>query len=399
MIKKISAIVLALVLCLSVVVVPVSAVELNGAKQAFEVKFDKEYYNAGDTAIVSVYAKVAEGYEIGASYISIGLNSAVFAQADNSTTDIQASLTTNDIAMFYFQDPSTLGVTWTTANQTTQINNASTAEEAALYDQYLRINLKKNTTSGYGTYNGLPSEDFNADEAPLMQFELKVAEGLADGTPINAAITTGTISKNMTYMAYYSSPGSKSTTAKFALADTVMVAATATIGAPALAIEKEKQQIKFGVTDGEYNNTFAARTFVKFTNFSEVFDDAADALDTADGDGLLEVGFVYKVGAFDETTAKNYIADAEFGDVIGTEKSVDGYTIDRHAYVSTSVVENGYAMGATINNIPAADKTTNITVLAYAKYTTGGDPVYAYCPVSGTFETLYNTYYGQAFPG
>lgn len=418
MVKKISAIILALVLCLSVVVLPVSAAGFaddyalpDGAQMAFRIELDKEYYSAGDMATVSIYFVGDESLEFGAGAISIGVNTAVFNATDNTTTTIKQSATSSDAYNSFYKPAKSS--TWSFLTSTTNTNfkkiaNNSTAEENAMYNAYVKLVIARdlnNSTheNGQSNMNGIYGYDLSSASEPIVTFKLKVASGVADGTVINVGIPSGsyTTAAKQTYMNYYSDPGNATTTTTLvdSLVDMSDCKLTATIGAPALAIEKEKQQIKFGVTDGEYNNTFAARTFVKFTNFSEVFDDAADALDTADGDGLLEVGFVYKVGAFDETTAKNYIADAEFGDVIGTEKSVDGYTIDRHAYVSTSVVENGYAMGATINNIPAADKTTNITVLAYAKYTTGGDPVYAYCPVSGTFETLYNTYYGQAFPG
>ena len=413
MIKKISAIVLALVLCLSVVVVPTSALDLGDKGVAFELKWDKDAYSAGETATLSIFMKVSEDYEIGTGSLLIGLNSAVINQTDNDAADIKDSMVASDLWTSFWKVPSN-SAAWLASTVASKVTTANTAEEQALYDHYFKITISRDT-SGSGSHEnstdlkrGLPGADFNAladAGEPILQLSFVVADGVADGTAINAGITSGSASCSpaQTAFKYIKTPGSASTTANVPAASFGTAIATATVGEEAtveLAMATWKQQIKFGVDkDGAYNDTFSARTFVEFTNFSEVFDDAADALNTDDGDGLLEVGFVYKVGDFDEATAKGYVEAGVVAKDGPKEMTDDGYTVDRRAYVSTTAKAGGYVMGSTIADIPAADKTTNVTVLAYAKYTTGGEPVYVYHPVSGTFETLYNTYYSQAFPG
>ena len=453
MIKKISAIVLALVLCLSVVVVPVSAVELGDAKQAFEVKFDKEYYSAGDTAVVSVYVKAAEGYEIGASYLTIGLNSAVFPQGENSTTDIKASLVTNGVGSTHFKDPATFStVQWATSGQVSGMTSSNTADENALYDQYIRISLNKNTEDGTGTKNGFPAAELNNDEDPIIQFELDVATGLADGTAINAAVTTGSISKGLSYIGYYSAPGSSTQTKKFTVADSTTVAATATIGAatptytvtykdgdtvlekfadveegkptptisdptkdgfffkgwspavaetvtadatyvaewiPALTIAKDKTQINFDVDGNKlYEGTFAIRQFVEFDNLLDVFGTAAEATNGADGTGLTEIGFVYA------TTDSYKKADALA--VIDAGASSGAYTLDNDAYISTTSKANSFVMGYTVNNI--ADASVSLTILAYAKYVVNGEEAIATIEIAGDYSDIYSTYESKIPP-
>ncbi len=396
MIKKISAIVLALVLCLSVVVVPVSAVELGSAKQAFEVKFDKEYYSAGDTAVVSVYAKVAEGYEIGASYIVIGLNSAVFPQAENTTTNIKASLVTNGVGSTHFKDPATFStVAWAPSAQVTAIKGANTADENALYDQYIKVSLNKNTDDGTGTKNGFPSEELNADEDPILTLELKVAAGLADDTAVNAAVTTGAISKGLAYMAYYSNPGNATSTAKFTVADSTTVAASATIGAatPDLTIVKDKTQINFDVDGNKlYEGTFAIRQFVEFDNLLDVFGSLAEAKDGADGTGLTEVGFVY-------ATTDNYNKDealAVIDDATEGYGQSGNYVFDRQGFISTTSKANSFVMGYTVKNI--ADKSVSLTILAYAKYVVNGKEAIATIEIAGDYSEIYSTYESKIPP-
>lgn len=421
MIKKISALVIALVLCLSVVVMPASAagVELGSNDIAFALEWDKKSYSAGDTAVLSVYMDARDDLSLFTGSFAIGLNSAVINQTDNPIATVKANATTADWFRAYYKGADTQ-LSWLSSSVVnTHIKDDNTAEENALYDHYLKFTAAKDTTGGSHANTGVNNAGFGGDEfianEPIITISFTIASDVPDSTVVRAAITSGTLTAStlnftQTKWKYYSNPGSATTTtdiygtaASGALeqADTTVTnGGDVVIGGAELAFTTWKQQIKFGVDkDGAYNNTFSARTFVEFTNFSEVFDDAPDALNTDDGDGLLEVGFVYKVGDFDETTAKNYIASATFGVGEGTETSVDGYTIDRHAYISTTAKAGGYVMGSTIVDIPDANKTTNVTVLAYAKYTTGGEPVYAYHPVSGTFETLYNTYKAQAFPG
>lgn len=420
MVKKISALVLALVLCLSVVVVPANAAKVEIGDNIFAIAFewDKTSYNAGDTAYLSVYADGHDDYSFYTGTITFGLSSDVFDPAVHTTAYLKENTTTADWFNTYYKAAADGAISQLASTVATNVTAANTAEEQALYDWYVKIGFAKNSAGSHEnvgtTKAGFGGADFNPDE-PIMVIALTVKEDVADGTAVSAAITSGTFLKPSTTapstgIKYYKTPGEATTTANVASssiditkADTTETMGDVVIGGAeeaTLAMTTWKQQIKFGVDkDGAYNDTFSARTFVEFTNFSEVFDDAADALNTDDGDGLLEVGFVYKVGDFDEATAKGYVEAGVVAKDGPKEMTDDGYTVDRRAYVSTTAKAGGYVMGSTIADIPAADKTTEVTVLAYAKYTTGGEPVYVYHPVSGTFETLYNTYYSQAFPG
>ena len=153
MIKKISAIVLALVLCLSVVVVPVSAMDLDGSVIGYEVKFDKEYYNPGDEAVVSVYVNAAEGYELGTFMISIGFQSSVFKAEDNS--DVKSTAVTNGAYQMLYADIANANFGWSAANIVTNIKNSCTAEENALYDAYMCIQGSRDASSSITNKNGL----------------------------------------------------------------------------------------------------------------------------------------------------------------------------------------------------------------------------------------------------
>ena len=74
MVKKISALVLALVLCLSVVVVPASAgVELGDDTFAIALEWDKSSYQAGETAYLSVYADGADDMSFYTGTITFGV--------------------------------------------------------------------------------------------------------------------------------------------------------------------------------------------------------------------------------------------------------------------------------------------------------------------------------------
>ena len=248
MIKKISALLLALILCLSVVVVPTSALEdgATGMNVAYELKWDKEYYNAGDTAILSVFMKVADGYELHSGSIMIALNTAQIkeaADADKDTiaenwiaSDLYAScwMTGTNAAWSWFADSSSIGG---------KVETASTADEAAKFDAYNKLVIARDTSSEIGSNSkaGVPSADINAladAGEPIFQVVYTVADGVEDGTTLDAAVTTGTclMSPAQTAFKYLKSPGTATTTASFVAAtfDVSAAVATASIGEPAV---------------------------------------------------------------------------------------------------------------------------------------------------------------------
>ena len=385
MIKKISAIVLALVLCLSVVVMPASALDLGSAEIGYEIKLDKEFYSAGDTAIVSVYINAKDTYELGTGLLMIGMSSAVFAQADNATSDISATAVGNETMQTFWKTPDLFTYAWASPAQISAVSGSNSEAENAMYDQYLRITIARATGTDYGTKNGLPAADLNADAEPFMQFELKVAEGVADGTVINVGIPGGVLAKNQTYVNYYKSPGTATTIAKISNTGAVSNAATATVGkaTPELTIVKDKTQINFDPDqNGYYEGKFAIRQFVEFDNLLDVFGTAVEAKDGADGTGLTEVGFVYA------TTDKYNKTDALA--VIDAGASSGAYTLDNDAYISTTAKAGSYVMGYTVKNI--ADKSVSLTILAYAKYVVDGEEDIATFEIAGDYSDIYEQF-------
>lgn len=403
MIKKISATLLALVLCLSVVVIPASAatVELGDAGIAFSLEWDKEYYNAGDTAVLSVYMDAADDLALFTGSFLIGLNSSVISQADNPIADVKANSTTSDLFGSYWK-PAETNLSWLATTVASKVTAANTAEEKALYDHYLKFTAAKNTAGSHenalNNKDGFYGSEFDPTE-PIMTISFTVAAGVPDGTVINAAIPSGSLTSvpAQTAWKYYSNPGNASTSANLAVArfDVTQTIATSTVGEPAvpatpLTVVKWKDQIKFDTNkDGSYAGTFNYRTLAELNNFYEIFDDVADAVDTADGDGILDAGFVFNKGtALDVEVAK--------AQVEGTGSAV--YTQTKNTYLSTTMKDGSVVMACVVYGIADADVATTLSTLAYVKYMQDGEVKYAYYDVvTGTFEGLYNDYYSQQF--
>lgn len=411
MIKKISAILLALVLCLSVVVVPVSALELGSAKIGYEIKLDKEYYSAGDTAIVSVYVNASEEYELGAGLFMIGMNSAVFSIDDNSTEDLPGTAVGNDTMTTFYKTPDLFTWVWASTAQINAVSGSNTEAENEMYDQYLRITITRDTGSAIGNKNGIPAADLNADEDPFIQFELTVSTDVADATEINIGIPSGVLAKNQTYFKYYKNPGNATTTANVPNTDAVSIAATAKVGEETaeltpLAISHWKNQIRFDKNSkNEFAGTFDARMLMSIDNFDEVLGSVADAEES-----VIDVGYIFNKGAaMNEATAQaqvQSIVKTQVGTTADNKPKYEytsngSYTMVNNVYVSTYFSsDKAYVMSCMIQNIPEADKTTELSAMAYVIYTdANGKTAYAYSPVkTSTFESLYNTNFSNAFP-
>ena len=269
MIKKISAIVIALVICFSAIVVPTSASELaDGKDVAFELKWDKEFYNPGDTATLSVYMKVTDDMQLGTGSFAIGFNSAQISQADNSVDNIKANAVGSDLWNSFWKEPANSTVSWLAATIVSKVNTANTAEENALYDQYMKIVIARNTASGShenatDLKYGLPGSDINALEEPIITFSYVVSADAPEGTVLNAAITSGTVKSSpaQTAFKYIKAPGA-STTANVATTafDVSAAVATASIGEPAAhectpaeAVRENEVAATCG-TDGSYDS-------------------------------------------------------------------------------------------------------------------------------------------------
>lgn len=412
MVKKISAIVLALVLCLSVVVMPASAYELaSGSVVAYVVELDKEYYSAGDTVTVNLYIYGDENTEFNGGALVFGCHSSVFAQADNAAADVKASATTGDNASTFYKQFSDL--TWAWQTNTTIYNNIvanNTAEENQKFDQFIKVAPARLSTAD-GTHensqnskHGYYGSDFNAESdagIPFVSFQLKLRDDLADGTKIEIGIPKGPMAKNYTYMDTFKTPGTATTKVKTTAANSEVVWSTnavigkATVETTPLEISHWKNQIRFETkADGSYYGVFDGRILMSIDNFDEVFASITDA-----EDAVIDAGFIFAKStsgaALDEATAQAQV-----------KGEGNAYSQVKNAYVSTAFKDaekggKGYVMSCMIDNVADADKATvSLSAMAYVIYTdANGETAYAFSPVeTSTFESLYNSNFSQAFP-
>ncbi len=395
MIKKISAVVLALVLCLSVIVVPASAakVELGSAKMAFSLEWDKASYSAGDTAYLSIYMDAADDLPLYTGSFIIGLNSAVFKQADNPIANVKANATTSDNFASYWKGAVT-NLSWLAARVVTRVKNANTAEENAKFDQYLKYSAAKNIagthTNAGNNMDGFYGNEFNADE-PIMTIALKVAADVPDGTAVEAAMTSGslTVSPVQTSWLYYTAPNSATKTTAIAATD-IDVSATvisAKIGAPSI-IKDGGSQIRFrgvgqGGTAADYTGKgFDVRTVATISeeDFAAKFTDDATAIAS-----IAEIGFIYaaksNVAAFDVETAKNAAK------TLADKEALNGYVKKTVSHIQ-HVEGQPYKFTCLIDNIADADKTDAVNAFAYIKLTTG-DYIWADAAIFADYTTLF----------
>lgn len=362
MIKKISAVLLALVLCFSVVVLPVSAAGFgsdytlaDGKRIAYKVEFDKDHYSAGDTVTVNVYLNVNSNTQIHTGSMAFGVNSAVFDKTVNDAATVKATATANDTYNSFYNEISGLNWAWQKDAIVTRVSAANTADENAAYDQYLKVVFTRNLSGSHENANkntaGLPGDDVNADKAPFFSFKLKIRDDVADGTPINIAITTGTIGSKPAQTAYKAFLDGATTNESPAITayDVSAAVATATVGTPAPAgpaVTKAKSQVKMTATSAtKVADEFSFRVISKISDsdWDTYFKNTGVAGATTDY--ITAVGMVaYKgAAAFDAETAKkvvagtpatdysaaktNYIskasdtADAEFGAIIKAKHS------------------------------------------------------------------------------
>jgi|GEM_PF-5768849 len=462
MIKKISAIVLAIVLCLSVVVVPASALELaDGMNISFELKWDKEYYAAGETATLSVFMKCSEDLQLGTGSLMFAFDSSVI------DTSVDPELISSDFWTSFWKDAANSAGWFTTTTILNKVTTANTADENSLYDSYYKIVISRDTANG--THEnatdlkyGLPGADINAladAGEPILQMVYTVASDVADSTAMKAAITTGSVacSPAQTAFKYIKTPG-KSTTANVAAStfDVTSAVADATIGAATSTYTvtyKDGNTVLKTFADVEEGS--ATPTIANPTKAGYIFNGwspavaatvTADAEYVAQWTKLLDLGdanreqikfdkkadgtyagtFAYRTfvelanfdeifgnvaGATDEADG-TYLVDAGYVvtagtlDVAGAKAYVEGtgalpsgHVADDTTYISTSFISGKYVMALTVKNIPDASKTATLGGLAYIKYMLNGEEQIAYYDItSDSFEVLYDTYFDKAFP-
>jgi hypothetical protein len=213
MAKKISVILLALVICLGIFVMPATAADAGyklpaDKKVAYEFKLDKENYLPGDTVTVSVYVYAQDGMEMGATNIFIGMDKNLFDQEENTTTNIKNTSTTSTVLESYFKTIKTSTITWITETVAGKIAEGNTADENALFNQYLKIALTRNTkatgTNASNSKRGLPASEMNGVE--LFTVQLKLKDDVAAGTAINIGTPTGAMTTAYANVGYFVSP-------------------------------------------------------------------------------------------------------------------------------------------------------------------------------------------------
>lgn len=224
MIKKISAIVLALVLCMSVVVLPVSAysdLELpSGSSVAVKLEWDQSSYSAGDTAYLNIYWTVDESFEYQNAQITIGINDAYLGEIGETTT--------SELFQSFYKSPEqgNMTIDWLAPTYQTKVQSANTADENAAYNKYIKLAIAKTTGANGGTHpsmssakNGLPGAEINEVDGPMITLSFEVLQDCTAGVDLVAAITSGSASCSpaQTYFKYMTNPGVKTTAKNFAV--------------------------------------------------------------------------------------------------------------------------------------------------------------------------------------
>ena len=400
MVKKISAILLALVLCLSVVVLPASAAmpddltpPTNGMVAYLE--WDKEYYMPGDEATLNVYVRFDEAIDM----LMTGYMVIAF---DNYIDTSSVSFTPSDLYDSIYKDLND-NHTWMASTLVSKITAANTAEENALYpNNYLRLSLGKNTGGSHENASnaklGLPVTEVNELTEAFFSVTVKVSDDAPEGVKLNAAMPSGLASvttySTMNYRLFDTTKNVKITAYDYSAA-----VAEASIGAAETPFPTDtivnplKGQIRFHKdANGEYDNSFDVRALavISGADFTATFGDVAAAESK-----ITEVGFVFAAG--------NNVASPKFDAVQGLVENgtaADGYTKKTVDFISTTTSAGNYAFSCIVTDIPDADKGNSLVAVGYIAYTdANGATVYNYYPAAQTisYTELFDAHYGTAF--
>ncbi len=369
MIKKISALVLALVICLSVVVMPASAVgvELGSYDAAFALEWDKDSYSAGETAYLSLYIDVKDGIAINQINTSIALNTEVL----DVDTSVVPTAVFNETIESYFKTASAMS--WFNSTQLTRVQSSSTDAEKLLYDNGFKWAAGKNAQGDHenaqSTKDGFYFDSYDSNE-PVAVFEFKVKEGIADGTAINALIVsgsaTGTAATAPVMLKYYKNPGNAVTTGTLAAAsfDFSQAVATATVGtaAPASIINPLKGQMRYANTEKTVFDV-RALAYISGADFNATFTDIPTAKSM-----ITEAGFVFAAGSnvgktIDTAIVKDIIENYEDG------TGRDGFLKKQVHTISTSIQPGDYVLSCMVPDVTeVADYNNSLIAVAYIVY-------------------------------
>ena len=393
MIKKISAIVLALVLCLSVVVMPASAADLaSGKKVAFELVLDKEYYSAGDTVTVSVFMFGEPDLELTTGFFAFGCHSDLFDQSVNTNAFVQSGVTMSDRFASYYKDLS--GMTWgwqTNATIYNKIVDGNTEEENTLYDQYLKVSLNKLGSNGShenatAKMNGYLVNDLNeayANGEATFTFKLKLRDDIPNDTKVNLGITTGLVSNGYSTMTYLTAPGTATSTAKANVETMQCINATATIGEATVPsiLKALKGQMRYANTE---KTAFDVRAlaYISGEDFTATFGDIPTAKSM-----ITEAGFVFAAGSNVGTTIDQTIVE----DIVKnytTGNGRDGFLKKEVKNISTSISDGNYVLSCMVPGVTeAADYNNSLIAVAYIVYEdANGESQYIYYDAAQVIE-------------
>lgn len=374
MVKKISAVLLALVLCFSVVVLPVSAAGFDsdytladGKRIAYKVELDKDHYSAGDTVTVNVYLNVDSNTQIHTGSMAFGVNSAVFDTTENAAATVKATATSNETFSSFYNEISGLNWAWQKAAIITRINTASTPEEQAAYDQYLKVVFTRNLSGSHENAGkntaGLPGDDVNADSAPFFSFQLKVRDDVADGTPINIAITSGTIGSSPAQTAFKAFLDGSTSNVSPAIStyDVSAAVATATVGAAGPAVTKAKSQVKMTPTSA----TTVADEF-SFRVISTITDADWDAYFANTGVADATTSYITAVGMVAYKGTDGFDADTAKAVVAGTKTDAN-YAAATTDYISKAGDDADATFGAVVL-LNHSTFTTDMTYMGFVQY-------------------------------
>lgn len=385
--KKFMSVLLAVVLVLGSLSVCAFAWTGDGTQQAkITIVPDKTTVSAGDTVNFDIVMNLDEN----ATWATFG--NFLFSFMYNSDVLTPETLTYGP-TVAEFSMARTLGIV-TATNTISNVRTKSTTADQAIFDAngynaMCRVQCAKDANSSLGSQGYWEATDGEV----LATITCTVAEGVADGTPVCFDYISGLgVLKYFYIQTIDTSNNNKGTNqtsmTNYDVTDAV-ASATTVVGSAVtpLAISWWKNQIRFDKNSkDEFAGTFDARMLMSIDNFDEVFGGVAGAEES-----VFDVGYIFNKGAaIDVDKAKAQV-----------EGGTATYTQVKNAYVSTYFSsEKAYVMSCMIQNIPEADKTLELSAMAYVIYTdANGKTAYAYSPVkTSTFESLYNTNFSNAFP-
>lgn len=372
MIKKISALLLALVLCVTAVVMPVSALE-SGKTVGYRIELDADSYTAGSKVTVKLYMEFAEDKEWGAGSVIFGMSD-VFVESQGATStsymidEIKSTVTHNDVFTSTYKTPAE-NATWAWVTASTIVNNCINNSSEATYEKFLKLTVAKNTGGSHeyagSTKNGLTGAELNADTEPYVSFQLTLAEDLAAGTEILVGIPSGSLQGSYSYMQYYTNPGSSTagTKIKAADCDLTQAVATATVGA-ATIVNPLKGQMRYGATAGTYD--VRALAVITGADFTATFGSIADAKTK-----IKDIGFVFASGS--NITAPSMEAVAA---LVENGTAITGYKKVPISQISTAISTGNYVFSCIVTDIPAeAAQSDKLIAIGYVAWDSDADGV------------------------